>query len=198
MQECTICCDSFSDERAREALVPCGHVYCSSCISKLRNLKCPECRMDFENRRDTQAIVHSPPSQPELAIGPPRRLVPNSRPVPPRQQGRQHPLLTSRPIPAFALAALGAFRHVFQPTLPMTSSFSSVPNQIHPPRRMVRRCGFCGHKGHRKTHCLRYKAWLQKPRGLRRKRLRCPDCGKCGHRSVTCHKVVSPSKRRVY
>jgi hypothetical protein len=42
---CPICCEIFLDPR----VLPCGHTYCYSCLSKLKTNNCPLCRVSFES-----------------------------------------------------------------------------------------------------------------------------------------------------
>ena len=43
---CPVC---FDDNKADIAIVPCGHVFCQSCLDGFREPKCPVCRADIES-----------------------------------------------------------------------------------------------------------------------------------------------------
>jgi hypothetical protein len=44
---CHICCDA----RVNAALVPCGHVFCETCITSFTAKKCPDCRRIFSSHQ---------------------------------------------------------------------------------------------------------------------------------------------------
>ena len=50
--ECAICLDVWTDPIQ---LIPCGHVYCKKCVSKLD--KCPQCRTDIRSHKFPQSRI---------------------------------------------------------------------------------------------------------------------------------------------
>src|SRR3989338_8480637 len=51
---CNICLEPWMEP---SELVPCGHVFCSRCVKKLKNMKCPTCRTGFKSTQPPNRIL---------------------------------------------------------------------------------------------------------------------------------------------
>lgn len=58
-EECSICTDPLGVPGQPAASLPCGHVFCCSCLREwtaLRHIECPQCRASFRPERDERVL----------------------------------------------------------------------------------------------------------------------------------------------
>lgn len=51
LTECNLCYNSFSSTNNTPKILECGHTVCETCISKLKEKKCPFCKAEFDLKR---------------------------------------------------------------------------------------------------------------------------------------------------
>lgn len=82
---CCICYEEYSDTHLPMCIVPCGHTACASCLARLQQANCPECREPIQTavfnhsvkvlakllRSGASPAVSTPESAPQRSPHPP-------------------------------------------------------------------------------------------------------------------------------